>query len=166
MWSIDKLDSSNWTTWKFQIKHLLLARGLWGLVKGTEQLQDFERDMLVNRLLLKKQYLCTDMKEGSSVEQHIKTMKKLTDRLAAINVPISEEDQIVTLLGSLLSSYSTLVTALEARDAITFSYAQQALIQEEQRLKGESKAGGSAATGGSTGRALLGKQTEKGRKNH
>jgi len=24
-WLIDKLDSSNWMTWKFQIKHLLLA---------------------------------------------------------------------------------------------------------------------------------------------
>jgi len=106
------------------------------------------------------------MKEGSSVEQHIKTMKELTDRLAAINAPISEEDQIVTLLGSLPSSCSTLVTALETRDAITFSYAQQALIREEQRLKGKSKAGGNAATGGSTGRALLGKQTEKGREHH
>ena len=39
-WSIDKLDSSNWPTWKFQMKHLLLARGLWGLVNGTEALQD------------------------------------------------------------------------------------------------------------------------------
>jgi len=38
---------------------------------------------------------------GSSVEQHIKTMKELTDRLAAINAPNSEEDQIVTLLRSL-----------------------------------------------------------------
>ena len=59
------------------------------------------------------------MKESSSVEQHIKTMKELADRLAAINAPISEEDQIVTLLGTFLSSYSTLVTVLEARDAIT-----------------------------------------------
>jgi len=39
-WSIDKLDSSNWMTWIFQMKHLLLARGLWGLVDGTEVLQD------------------------------------------------------------------------------------------------------------------------------
>jgi len=84
-------------------------------------------------------------------------MKELADRLAAINAPISEEDQIVTLLRSLPSSYSILVTALEARDAITLSYVQQALIREEQRLKGESKAGGSAATG----QTLLGKQTEK-----
>ena len=120
----------------------------------------FERDVLVNRLLLKKQYFRTEMTEGSSVEQHITTMKELADRLAAINAPISEEDQIVTLLGSLPSSYSALVTALEARDAITLSYAQQAL------MKGEYKAGGSAATGGGTWRALLGKQTEKGRKLH
>ena len=37
-WSIDKLDSSNWMTWKFEIKHLLLAKGLWGIVEGMEVL--------------------------------------------------------------------------------------------------------------------------------
>ena len=210
-WSIDKLDSSNWPTWKFQIKHLLLARGLWGLVNGTEALQDeanaqqqadynkrsqkafstivmaigssqlylvtscegpvaawtalrnhFERETLVNKLMLKKQYFRMEMEEGTSVEEHIKRMKELTDRLATINAPIAEEDQIVTFLGSLPATYSTLVTALEARDTVTLGYAQQALIREEQRLKGLT--GGSVATGGSTGRALLGKQSDKGRK--
>jgi len=39
-WSIDKLDGSNWTTWKFQMRHLLLAKGLWGLVDGTEVLAE------------------------------------------------------------------------------------------------------------------------------
>ena len=78
----------------------------------------FERDMLVNRLLLKKQYFSTKMKQDNSVEQHIKTMKELADRLAAINAPILEQDQIVTLLGSLPSSYFTLVTALQAKDAV------------------------------------------------
>ena len=39
-WSIDKLDSSNWMTWKFQIKHLLLAKDLWGIVDGTEVLAE------------------------------------------------------------------------------------------------------------------------------
>ena len=39
-WLIDKLDSSNLMTWKFQIKHLLLAKDLWGLVDGMEVLQD------------------------------------------------------------------------------------------------------------------------------
>ena len=39
-WVIDKLDGSNWTNWKFQMKHLLLAKGLWGVVDGTEVLAD------------------------------------------------------------------------------------------------------------------------------
>ena len=39
-WSIDKLDGSNWTTWKFQMRHLLLEKGLWGYVDGTEVLRE------------------------------------------------------------------------------------------------------------------------------
>ena len=112
-WSIDKLDSSNWMTWKFQMKHLLLSKGLWGIVDGSERLAEdasvqqqaefrkraqtafstlvlsisssqlylitsceepapawvalrnhFERDTLVNKLMLKKQYFRMEMKEG------------------------------------------------------------------------------------------------------
>ena len=64
-------------------------------------------------------------------------MKELTDRLAAIDAPIDEEDQVGILLGSLPKSYSTLVTALEARsDDISLNYVQQALIHEEQKLHG------------------------------
>ncbi len=37
-WSIDKLEGSNWSTWKFQMKHLLLAKGLWGIAEGTQTL--------------------------------------------------------------------------------------------------------------------------------
>ena len=91
----------------------------------------FEQDTLVNKLMLKKQYFRMEKKEGTSVEAHIKDMKELTDRLAAIKAPIAEEDQVVTLLGSLPPSYSTLVTALEARDTISLRYVQQSLIREE-----------------------------------
>ena len=34
-WTIDKLDGFNWITWKFQLKHLLLAKGLWKYVDGS-----------------------------------------------------------------------------------------------------------------------------------
>ena len=91
------------------------------------------------------------------MEAHIKNMKELTDRLAAINAPIAEEDQVVTLLGSLPPSYSTLVTALEARDAVSLSYVQQSLIHEEQRLKGSNTLHASLDTVGGTGQALIGK---------
>jgi hypothetical protein len=37
-WSVDKLDGSKLTTWKFQMCHLLLAKGLWEHVDGSETL--------------------------------------------------------------------------------------------------------------------------------
>ena len=72
-----------------------------------------------------------EMKEGTSVETHIKKMKEITDKLASVSTPISEEDQVVTFLGSLPSSYATLVTALEARvDDLSLEFVQQSLIHE------------------------------------
>ena len=184
-WVIDKLNGKNWSTWKFQMKHLLLAKGLWGLVDGSETLAEeanaaaradfqkksqrtfstivlaigtahlylvtsceqpgeawnelkkhFERDTLTNKLFLKKQYFRLEMTERTSIEKPLKHMKELTDRLAAIGAPIDEEDQVVTLLGSLPISYATLVTALESRgDDLTLNYVQQALVHEEQKMQ-------------------------------
>ena len=182
-WSIDKLDGVNWPAWKFQMRHLLLAKGLWEYVDGTTTLAEdandqaqadfrqksqkafstivlaistsqldlitscegpreawealrtnFERDSLANKLFLKKQYFHTQMKDSTSIEKHLKYMKELTDKLATIGAPISEEDQVVTLLGSLPSSYATLVTALEAPvDDVSLKFVQQVLIHEEQK---------------------------------
>jgi hypothetical protein len=79
------------------------------------------------------------MKENSSMEAHLKEMKGLTEKLAAIESPISEEDQVVTLLGSLPDSYQNIVTALEARtDDLTLSYVQQTLLYEEKKRSGAS----------------------------
>ena len=89
------------------------------------------------------------MKEGMSMEVHLKHVKEITDRLAAIGSPISEEDQVVTLLGSLPPSYSTLVTALEARvDDIKLNFVQQALIHEEQKQHGQFGHSNDPASGG------------------
>ncbi|CAB4036919.1 Hypothetical predicted protein, partial [Paramuricea clavata] len=154
-WSIDKLDGSNWSTWKFQMKHLLLAKGLWGFVDGSEELagsapgetaaqfrSKAQRAFSTIVLAIKSAQLylvssCdfrTEMKEGTSMEKHLKHMKDIADKLAAIGAPISEEDQVVTLLGSLPRSYATLVTALEARvDDVKMDFVQQALMHEESK---------------------------------
>ena len=39
-WPIDKLDNANWFTWKFQMRYLLLAKGLWTYVDGSEVLTE------------------------------------------------------------------------------------------------------------------------------
>ncbi len=181
---IEKLSGpENWATWKFQMEHLMKAKGLWGMVAETESVPDganaqtraefekrkekafsvlvlnvstpqlylitscktpkeawdtlkghFERDTLANKLFLKKKYFRCEMKEGECITEHLKRMKELTDQLGAIGAVIEEEDQIVTLLGSLPSSYATIVTALETKlDNLTLQFVQQALINEEQK---------------------------------
>ena len=208
-WSIEKLESSNWMTWKFQMKHLLLAKELWGFIDGTEVIREgatavartehqkkaqkalstlvmaistsqlylitscekpkdawdalcnhFERSTLANKLMLKKEYFRMEMKENITIEAHLKKMKELTDKLTAIGAPISEEDQVVTLLGSLPSDYSTLVTALEARaDDLTLGYVQQALIHEERKKSERYKLSNTVTT--VEQKALMGRQTRQ-----
>ena len=71
---------------------------------------------------------------GVSIQEHLKHMKELTDQIAAVGAAISEEDQVVTRLGSLPASYNTLFTAIEARiDDLTLEFVQPALINEEQK---------------------------------
>ena len=106
----------------------------------------YERNTVANKLFLKRTYFRTVMDEGTSIESHLKKMKELTDKLAAVDAEISEEDKIVTLLGSLPSAYATIVTALEARiDELDLNFVQQALINEGQKLQ-ESQIMKAAAT--------------------
>lgn len=212
-WTVDKLDDSNWMTWKFQMHHLLLAKELWGYVDGTEKLAEdasaavkaefskksqkafstitmatstsqlylvtlydqpkdawdklcehFECKTLANKLYLKKQYFRTEMREGTSMEMHLKHMKEISDKLAAIGAPIAEEDQVVTLLGSLPQSYSTLVTALEARvEDVKLSFVQQALVHEEQKLSGKFGDTSTVASAGQSDLALVGQRRKDSR---
>ena len=36
-WMVDKLDNTNYPTWKFQMKHMLLMKELYDVVDGTEE---------------------------------------------------------------------------------------------------------------------------------
>ena len=204
-WAIDKLDGTNWGTWKFQVRHLLLAKGLWKYVDGsTELAQDadanarqefnknsqialsnivlgmktsqlylvtscttpkdawdalrnhFERDTLANKILLKKRYFRAEMSEQEAMESHLKHMKDLADKLASLGCKISEEDHVVTLLGSLPRDYAALVTALEARsDDLSLTYVQQALLREEEKLKRSSSESVKAGRGGCSGDSAM-----------
>ncbi len=54
------------------------------------------------------------LKEGESVQQHIKVMTEVFETLSVIGDPITEEDCVVHLLASLLEAYDMIVTALES----------------------------------------------------
>ena len=53
------------------------------------------------------------MKEDQTIEAHLKSMKEMTSKLAAIGSPIPEDEKIVNLLASLPSSYSSMISALQ-----------------------------------------------------
>lgn len=84
------------------------------------------------------------------MESPLKHMKSITNKLAAIKAPVSEAYQVVILLGSLLESYDTIVAALEARgDALILEFAQNALLNEEQKKSGEQRLPGKTGVSGS-----------------
>lgn len=95
----------------------------------------FEKAVLTkdprDQIVFKKALFSFRDERSTSVEQHLKHMKDITDKLAAIGAPISEEDQVVTLLGSLPRTFATFVTAIEARmEDVYLDYVQRALIHE------------------------------------
>ena len=75
------------------------------------------------------------------MQHHLNNIKEPTEQFAEIGAPMGEEDQVVSLLGSLPKRYEALVTALVARvDDISLDFVQQTLIQEEQKYSGETGA--------------------------
>ena len=65
----------------------------WEALRGA-----FEKCTLAAKLHLRKKYFQMEMQEGGNAEHHIREMKQITDRFAAMGSPISEEDRVMTLL--------------------------------------------------------------------
>ena len=60
--------------------------------------------------MLRRKLHSLRLKEGESVQRHIRQMTELFNELAAIGGNLDEEDRVVHLLASLPESYDTLVT--------------------------------------------------------
>ena len=90
---------------------------------------------LINLELRCKLYsLC--LREGGSVQGHIKALTEIFDALAVVGDPVSEEDRVVHLLASLLDSFDMLVTALEANKQVPkMESVTEHLLHEEHKLK-------------------------------
>ena len=54
------------------------------------------------------------LRDGGSVQEHIRKLTELFEELAVIGDPVKEEHQVVNLLASLLESFNVLVGALES----------------------------------------------------
>ena len=84
-----------------------------------EKLQNqFQTKTWANKLALRHRLHSLQLKDGESVQDHIKAMTELFNELAVVGDAIEEEDRVVYLLASLPDSFNTLVTALEAREDV------------------------------------------------
>ena len=78
---------------------------------------------LSNKLYLKKQLYGLQMKEGTTVLEHMNFFNKVINELLTVDVKIDEEDKVLILLSSLLESYNHIVTNM--------LYDKETLILEE-----------------------------------
>ena len=111
----------------------------------------YEKNTVVEEFYLRKQYYRKDMAEGASAEKHVREMKELTDKLAAMGSPVSEHDQMMLLMMSLPATYRSLVTTLYHQlDKCTLSYVQKCIKDEELRNRHHAVDGEEQALVGAT----------------
>ena len=66
----------------------------------------FQKKTWANKLQLRKKLYSLKLKEGDSVQEHLRKLIEIFDELAVICSLVEEEDMVVHLLASLPESYS------------------------------------------------------------
>ena len=96
----------------------------------------FQKRTWANKLQLRRKPFSLRVKEGDSVQEHIKAMTEIFEGLSVIGYLISDEDCVVLLLASLPESYNVLITALDANEAVPrMEVVTERLLHEERKLK-------------------------------
>ena len=127
--------------------------------------QSFERKTVSNKIYTLMQLYGLRMKKGTRIQDHIRELDELSDKLTAIGEKVSEVHKVAVLLRSVQDSYPTLVTALLARgdDELTLVFIKQALLDEEQRRgMHTSDSGGGTESKGSDSALKAGRKFSKG----
>ena len=105
----------------------------------------FQKKTWANKLQLRKRLYSLKLREGDSVQEHIRKLTEIFDELAVIGSPVEEEDRVVHLLASLPDSYGVLVTALEASSEVPkMEVVTERLLHEERKQKEKDSQGSSS----------------------
>jgi transposase InsO family protein len=104
----------------------------------------YERKGLANKLFLRRKLFTTQMKPGDNIEKHVNQLKEIAEELEAIRSPVSEEDLVLVILGSLPEAYNSLITSLESRadENLDLDFIMTRLIHEECKLQEQSTTSG------------------------
>lgn len=77
------------------------------------------------------------MQEDNDILNHINEVKAFADQVACLEVPVKDEDIVMTLLESLPASYEYLITVLEMipMKEFTMEYVTTRLMHEVSKWK-------------------------------
>ena len=96
----------------------------------------FQKKTWDNKLELRCKLHTLWLRNGGSVQEHIRMMTEIFDGLSVVGDPVSDEDRVVHLLASLPDSYNMLVTALEANaDVPQMEVVTERLLHKERKQK-------------------------------
>ena len=70
----------------------------------------FQKKTWSNKLTLRRKLYDLKLKDGQSVQKHVKALTEIFDELAIIGDPLDDESKVVHLLASLPDAYDILVT--------------------------------------------------------
>ena len=77
--------------------------------------EHYEKKSLANKPFLRRRLCTTTMEDGDDVLAHINKLRMLAEQLDVVGALVSEDDLVITLLGSLSETYQFLITALKSR---------------------------------------------------
>ena len=96
----------------------------------------FQKVTWANKLALRQMLHSLHLKESESIQDYIKPITEIFNKLAVIGDNIEDEDKVVYLLASLPESYNILVTALEANtDVPDMKTVIKRLLHKERKIK-------------------------------
>ena len=103
----------------------------------TKLEEQFQRKTWANKLHLRWRLFSPKLKEGGSVNEHIKMMTEIFEALVVIGDAVSEEARVVHLLASLPESFNMLVQALEAQSESVpkWEVVIKGLLHEELKIQ-------------------------------
>ena len=102
----------------------------------TKLENQFQKKSWANKLSMRRKLHSLKLKDGDSVQDHVKQMTEIFNALSVMDAPVSEEDRVIYLLASLPESFGVLVTALEASATVpAMDVVMERLLQEEREHK-------------------------------
>ena len=114
----------------------------------TTLAEQFQKKSWVNRLNLRRRLHSLRLKDGESVQRHVKVMLETFNEFAVVGDTVTNEDKVVYLLAGLPESFSTLVTALESNATVPDmeTVIERLTHEERKRLPSAENGDGAALT--------------------